>query len=111
MDMANYIMSILRTQITVAWSWGLHNPVVVRNGLRFTVHGFKFQGIVEVVYDEGYDLFNVKFIKAGEVVDTVEGVYVDGLISVIDEYVERTDNYEKTVSNYYKFNFINSVNA
>lgn len=111
MEMAKYIMSILRTQITVAWSWGLHNPVAVENGIRFAVRGFKFKGIVEVVYDEGYDLFNVKFIKAGEVVDTVEGVYVDGLIDVIDNYVERTDNYEKTVSNYYKFNFINSVNA
>lgn len=111
MEMAKYIMSILRTQITVAWSWGLHNPVAVNNGLRFVVQGFKFQGTVEVVYDEGYDLFNVNFIKAGKVVETVEGVYVDGLIDVIDDYVERTDNYEKTVSGYYKLSFINSANA
>lgn len=111
MEMAKYIMSILRTQITVAWSWGLHNPVGVDNGIRFAVQGFKFQGIVEVVYDEDYDLFNVNFIKAGKVVETVEGVYVDGLIEIIDIYVERTADYENTVSDYYKLNFINTANA
>ena len=111
MEMAKYIMSILRTQITVAWSWGLHNPVAVTSGLRFAVQGFKFKGIVEVVYDEGYDLFKVSFIKAGKVVETVEGVYADSLIDIIDNHVERTDEYEKTVSDYYKLNLINSVNA
>ena len=111
MEMARYIMRILRTQITVIWSWGLHNPVAVTNGLRFNVQGFKFQGIVEVVYDESYDLFNVNFIKAGNVVETVEGVYIDGLIDVIDDYVEHTPDYEKMVNDHHKLRFVNNVNA
>ena len=102
MEMAKYIMSILKTQLMVVWSWGFHNPVALPNntGLRFNVQGFKFRGIVEVVYNEGWDLFDVRFIKGGKVIDTIEEVYLDGLIDVIDDYVEKTPDYEKRVQEY-----------
>ena len=97
MEMAKYILRILKTQLMVVWSWGFHKPVAIENGLQFRVQGFKFKGAVEVVYDEGWDLFNVRFIKGGKVIDTVEEVYLDGLVDVIDDYVEKTSDYNERV--------------
>lgn len=88
MEMAKYIMTILKTQLIIVWSWGFHNPVALENGLRFRVSGFKFKGVIEVVYDEGWDLFNVRFIKDSKVIETIEGVYFDTLVNTIDYYVE-----------------------
>ena len=100
MEMAKYIMTILKTQLMVVWSWGVHNPVALPNneGLRFKVQGFKFRGIVEVVYNEGSDLFDVRFLKANKVVNTIEGVYFDMLVDTIDDYVERVPDYEQRVA-------------
>ena len=98
MEMAKYIMSILKTQLMVVWSWGFHQPVAIENGLQFKVQGFKFRGIVEVVYNEGRDLFDVRFLKANKVVNTIEGVFFDMLVDVIDDYVERVPDYEQRVA-------------
>jgi hypothetical protein len=101
MEMAKYIIRILRSQLMVMWSWGFNSPVAIENGLRFKVQGFKFKGIVEVVYNEGWDLFDVRFIKDGKVIETIEGVYIDGLVQVIDDYVEKTSDYEQRVREEY----------
>ena len=95
--MAKYIMSILKTQLMVVWSWGFHKPMAVENGLRFNVQGFRFRGVVEVVYNEAWDLFDVSFIKGDKVINTIEGVYFDMLVDTIDYYVEKTADYEKRV--------------
>ena len=97
MEMAIYIMTILKTQLMVVWSWGFHQPVAIENGLQFKVQGFKFRGIVEVVYNEGRDLFDVRFLKRNKVVNTIEGVFFDMLVDVIDDYVEKTADYEQRV--------------
>ena len=101
--MANYIMSILKTQLMIVWSWGFNSPVAINNGLRFKVQGFKFRGWVEVVYNEGSDLFDVSFIKANKVVSTIEGVYFDMLVNTIDDFVEKTSDYEEKVKETYSF--------
>ena len=102
METAKYIMGILRSQSMIVWSWGFNSPVAINNnGLRFKVQGFKFRGVVEVKYNEGSDLFDVSFIKAGKVVNTIEGVYVDALVFTIDNYVEKTKDYEQRVKNEY----------
>jgi len=98
MEMAKYIMTILKKQLMVVWSWGFHQPVAIENGLQFKVQGFKFRGIVEVVYNEGRDLFDVRFLKANKVVNTIEGVFFDMLVDVIDDYVEKTSDYEQRVA-------------
>lgn len=95
--MANYIMQIFRAYITIVWSWGFNGPTAIQNGLRFKVQGFKFKGTIEVVYNEGTDLFYVKLIKNGKVVETVEDVYLDSLVDVIDYRVEKVDNYKQRV--------------
>lgn len=101
METAKYIMSILKTQLMVVWSWGFHNPVAIENGLRFRVSGFKFKGVVEVVYDEGTDLFNVSFIKRSKEVEVVNGVFFDMLVEVIDNKVEKTADYKERVREEY----------
>ena len=103
MEMAKYIMHILRSQLMVMWSWGFNSPMAVKNGIRFKVQGFKFRGIVEVVYNEGSDLFDVSFIKAGKVVKAIDGVFFDTLVETIDHYVEKTSDYEKRVREEYQF--------
>ena len=100
MEMAKYIMSILKTQLMVMFSWGFHQPVAIENGLQFKVQGFKFRGVVEVVYNEGRDLFDVRFLKANKVVNTIEGLFFDMLVDTIDDYVERVPDYDKKVQEF-----------
>lgn len=99
--MANYIMQILRSYAMVVFSWGFNNPTAIENGLRFKVQGFKFKGTVEVEYNEGTDLFDIRLIQNGKVVDTIEDVYLDSLVDVIDNHVEKVDNYKQRVINTY----------
>ena len=110
MDMAEYIMSILKTKLMVVWSWGFNSPMAIPNGLRFKVQGFKFRGVVEVAYNEGKDLFEVSFIKRGKVVEVITDVYLDMLITdvyldmlvdVIDNKVEKTADYKERVEQTY----------
>ena len=96
--MAEYIMKILRSQLMVVFSWGFNNPIAITTGLRFKVEGFKLKGTVEVVYNEGSDLFDVRLIKNGKVVELVEGVYFDSLVDVIDYRVEKVDDYKERVA-------------
>jgi hypothetical protein len=46
-------------------------------------------------------LFDVRFIKNGKVIDTIEELCLDGLVDAIDNYVEKTDDYENRVKEEY----------
>lgn len=96
--MADYIMQILQTQLMVVLSWGFNNPIALtgNRGLKFDVNGFLYQGTVEVIYNEGSDLFDVIIGMM-----RIEGVYFDQLVEVIDNAVERTDNYNEIVKQTY----------
>ena len=97
--MAEYILQILKRQLMVLFSWGPHNfkRLPGDKGLSFQVEGFKYQGKVKVVYDEGQDLFEVH-LDNGQVEDMV---YADSLVNVIDGLIERTDNYKERVETEY----------
>ena len=95
--MANYIYTILISKLMVIMSWGFNSPIAITNGLRFKVQGFKFTGVVEVIYNAGMDLFEVHLSDGRVEAD----VYADCLVDVIDGLVERTDNYEERVKNEY----------
>lgn len=98
--MAEYILQILKSQLMVLFSWGPHNfkRLPEDKGLSFQVEGFKYQGKVIVMYNAGTDLFEVILAKTGE---KVEDVYLDNLIDVIDNLVEKTSNYEQRVQQEY----------
>lgn len=102
--MAEYILSILRTQLMVVFSWGFHRPTALPDdgGLAFKVDGFKHRGWVFVKYNEGKDLFDIELRdKSLNVVRSIEDVYFDQLIAVIDNAVEHTENYEEQVKELY----------
>lgn len=97
--MAEYIMTILRSQLMMVFSWGFNSPKRLPDdkGLRFNVEGFKYRGVVEVSYNIGSDLFEVHLSDGTK----VEDVYLDNLVEVIDSLVEKTPNYEQRVQQEY----------
>lgn len=100
--MANYILSILRTDLNIVWSWGFNSPKLLENGLSFKVQGFLHKGWVLVEYNEGSDLFDIKLLTNQlEEVKSIEGVYFDELIDVIDDAVECCENYDQRVKDEY----------
>ena len=100
--MAKYILAILRTQLMIVFSWGFHNARAIENGLAFFVQGYKHTGRVEVLYDEGWDLFIVRTLNLdGSIKEQEDGIYADGLVEVIDRMVEKTDDYKARVRSQY----------
>ncbi|MEI8204945.1 MAG: hypothetical protein WCH34_18130 [Bacteroidota bacterium] len=100
--MADYIYSILSSQPTILMSWGFQRPAIIHLGLTFHVNGFKHKGKVSIKYKEGQDLFNVYLMdENGKIVDTIHMVYFDQLVELIDERVEKTDDYNNRVDNEY----------
>ncbi len=105
-ETAQYILGILKTSIGIVASWGLDPKSIkpIKNGIEFHVQGFKHTGMVQVKLNEGADLFEVSLITdSGEVTNTQDSIYLDNLISTIDEAVEKTEDYEKRVFEEYHF--------
>ena len=104
-ELAKYIWSILKSKPPVLMSWGvdLDTIKVIDRGLKFHVQGFLLTGNVVIVYNEGTDYFDVTFHRDGspEEVRIYNNVALDGLVDLIDSKVEKTDEYEKRVSDTY----------
>jgi len=99
--MTRYILNCLTRQKLVVFSWGFNSPVAINNGLRFSVNGFIHKGLVEVVYNEETDLFDLKLIRSNEPSIIIADVEVSELIEVIDTHVERVENYNERVKREY----------
>ena len=103
-EIAGFILSIFSTNPFVVMSWGI-NPAsitIVKVGVKFHVQGFIHTGYVQVVLNEGEDLFEVTlFSEEGEILNKIEHIFVDNLISVIDDAVEKCDNYNERISQEY----------
>ena len=103
-EIANYIFSIFRTNPFVVMSWGI-NPAsitIVDVGVKFHVQGFIHTGYVQVVLNEGEDLFEVTLIsEEGETLKTIEHIFVDNLISILDSEIEKCQNYGERISQEY----------
>lgn len=98
---AEYIWKILKTQQTIVWSWGVDPDSVktIKNGTQFHVQGFLMTGTVKITYDEGMDLFDLEFLPDDDKPrKAILGLYLDQLVSVIDEHVEHCENYEERVN-------------
>ena len=64
--------------------------------------GFIFVGNVEIIYNEGTDLFDISFYNSnGLLQKRLDDIYVDQLVDVIDENVERVPDYENKVDIFY----------
>ena len=101
-EMAEYIYSVLLSQSTILMSWGFQNPRIIKQGLLFQVNEFKHKGRVNISYNECQDLFDVYLLDENDkIVDTINMVYFDQLVEIIDERVEKTDDYNNRVDNEY----------
>lgn len=70
LELAKYIWSILKSNLPVLMSWGveIETVKVITCGLEFRVNGFKHTGKVQIVLNEGADLFEVCLIgEDGEI--------------------------------------------
>ena len=102
LELARYIWSILKSDLPVLMSWGVEIEKVIKCGIEFKVNGFKHTGKVQIVLNEGADLFEVCLIgEDGEIRDKREDIYFDMLVSEVDELVEKTDDYEKRIAETY----------
>lgn len=100
MKMALYIMSLFSTQPSVVMSWGVSKFGALQGdtGIVFHVQGYRFNGWVKIVYDEGADLFNIFYIDNKGVTQKIQkGIYFDELVNTIDEEVEKTKDYNQSI--------------
>ena len=103
--LARYIWTILTSQPIILMSWGIDPKTVktIELGLEFHVQGFKHRGLVRVTLNEGLDLFEVSLIDENDkIVNTIESIFVDNLICVIDSAVEKCENYQERISQEYQ---------
>lgn len=102
-ELAMYIWSILKTQMTVIMSWGLDpsKARVIDNGMEIYVQGFLHRGFVQISLNEGTDLFEIALLsEERELVKFIEDVFLDCLVNTLDENIEKCDNYEQRVSDF-----------
>ena len=105
-EIGKYILTILSSRLDIVSSWGLDPETLkpIKNGIKFHVQGFRHKGTVELTLNEGEDLFEVSLISdSGETVKVIESIFLDDLISVVDDNVEKVDEYEKRVSEEYPY--------
>ena len=91
----------------VVFSWGVHNFKSIgeseegEGGLEFAVNGFKYQGGVRIVLN-WLDTFDIYLLdNNGDVTEKVGDVYLDNLISVVDNMVENVEDYSGRVKEEY----------
>ena len=103
-EIGRYILAILRSRPDIVCSWGLDPKTLrpVKYGIQFHVQGFKHTGLVRVTLNEGEDLFEVSLISENDqIVKTTEHIFLGDLISVIDENIEKCENYENRICQEY----------
>ena len=107
-DMSRYIWHILTLDPYIPMSWGIDLEGLESDdtSLEFHVQGFVHTGNVRITYIEGADVFQVTLYgEDEELKETINDVYNDNLVSVIDEKVEKqadatTDDYTAKVMNF-----------
>ncbi len=89
---------------TLSWGVDFVRVKVIKNGTEFHVQGFKVTGVVRVQYVEGSDLFKVTIIPDNqEKPIIIEDVYIDQLVSTIDENLGNCEIIKKRTSEEYDF--------
>jgi hypothetical protein len=93
MTIAKTILQQIKTiDARALMAWGAKEFVNTGNGLKFKTSGLTpYKGWVHVKYNDGQDLYEVEFFRirklAVRVDKTVDGVYAENLVEVIDSYV------------------------
>jgi len=83
-------MQLLTHNRVIYWSWGVSRASNFNNkGLGLKVSGRYLKGWVLITLS-GSDLYDIHFLKgrAKEILTSIEGIYFDELVEVIDRYIE-----------------------
>ena len=88
-------LSILRSNLPVYWSWGVERVFSVEDkGLVMKVNGHHHKGWVLITLG-GDDYYRVHILtKDGEILDSFSEVCFDELVQIIDDRIERIEEYE-----------------
>lgn len=101
MRIAHEIWQLLKTDLPVVMSWGIDTNSIlpVKNGLKFHVQGFIHEGYVIVTLNKAEDLYELQLVPDdnSESKTKITDIYFDQLISIIDENVEKVENYEERI--------------
>ena len=103
-EIGKYILSILNTELGIVASWGLDPETIqpIKRGIKFHVQGFKHTGMVHIVLNEGEDLFEIELVSdEGVTIESHKSIFLDNMISTIDNAVEKVEDYEKRVAEEY----------
>ena len=86
-SIADYHRGMVRN--TICWSWGAHDYKNIGGKfLNFKVQGKKFKGRVFIGVN-GKDLLDIFFTNiSGNIVHTINDIFIEDFIDVIDRYVE-----------------------
>ena len=89
---AKMIYHHLRTNLLIQWTWGVHSPKSLCNGLKFSVRGMAFSGEVRIRYDRLNNRYVVMFFnERGEQVRKVWNVPLEELIDLLDRNIDGVD--------------------
>lgn len=76
----------------IVWSWGAKEYINFNNkALIFKVNGLKFKGIVLIALK--HDMYQVHFISSNKLKHTINDIFFDQLVYLIDEHIEKQDDY------------------
>ena len=109
LQMAGYILEVFMYYPAVVMSWGIDLDTIKpitdssdRYGVEFSVNGFKHQGKVQILYDDGSDTFMYHLLDSSDkITATRECIFVDNLVPSIDEDVEKVENYKERICQEY----------
>lgn len=103
MEISNVVKTI-RAQLmasgpVIVFSWGAHAWTMIdENTLQFKVQGNHFIGHVRIEYNVGDDLYDIHFghwkDHQWNNLETIDGVFCDQMVDVIDQKVEYIDQYK-----------------
>lgn len=100
-DAAKYVYYLLCLDPYLPMSWGAEDYEESDDSLEFHVNGFLHQGRVRITYIEGADLFQVTlYDEEGALTETINGLYLDVLITTLDQKIEKCEDYEQKILEY-----------
>ncbi len=77
---------------------GLHQYKHFSGGVTFNVNGLKCKkATVHIWHNEASDLYEISLVKGTKVVEKVDDVYFDQLITVLDHLIEGKDGKDLTM--------------
>jgi hypothetical protein len=93
----NEVFSLLKHYTPVIWSWGFKSATNYANKtFMFGVSGFVHKGLVAIYYNAGLDMYQIDLLNSKyKVVKTIEEVYVEDLVDILDFNIEKNTSHEE----------------